>query len=145
MIQNDQNFDCVSARAKCTASEIYRDFALQLKKDVATRNTLLSGKERKHEVTFLFDGGVEPTSLFVAAQTGGHFLGEKRLAHVIFTKISEGIAAECSDGKKITGLLTLSQDGECRLKVDGAEYSFWQFRKLTLEPIFFDAVKEYRE
>jgi hypothetical protein len=142
--QNDPNFDWVAARAKCSASEVYRDFALQLKKDVATRNDLLSGNERRHEVNFTFNGGLEPTSLFVAARTGGNFLGESRLAHVIFTKSPEGIAAEYSDGKTLTAVLMLSQDGECRLKVDDVEYSFWQFRKLTLEPIFFDAVKDYR-
>jgi hypothetical protein len=124
---------------------VYRDFALQIKHDVETRNGVLSGKERKPEVNFFFNGGHEPTSLIVAAQKGGHLLEEIRLAQVIFTKIPEGIAAEYSDGKKLIGLLTLSQEGECRLKVDGVEYSFWQFRKLALEPIFFDAVKEYRE
>jgi len=143
--QDDPNFDWVAARAKCSASEVYQDFSLQLKKDVATRNELLSGKERKHEINFMFAGCSEPNSVMVAAQTGGRFLGEKPLAHVIFTKVPEGISAEYSDGTKLTGLLTLSQDGECRLKVDSVEYSFWQFRKLTLEPIFFDAVKNYRE
>ena len=145
MNQNDPNFDWVTARAKCSASEVYSDFALQIKHDIETRNTVLSGKERKHEINFFFQGGYEHTSLIVAAQKGGQLLGERRLAHVVFTKIPEGIAAEYSDGKKLTGLLTLSQEGECRLKVDGTEYTFWQFRKLALEPIFFDAVKEYRE
>jgi len=145
MNQIDPNFDWVTARAKCSASEVYGDFALQIKHDVETRNNVLSGKERKHEINFLFKGGYQHTSLIVAAQKGGQLLEESRLGHVIFTKIPEGIAAEYSDGKKLTGLLTLSQDGECRLKVDGVEYSFWQFRKHTLEPIFFDAVKEYRE
>lgn len=145
MNQDDPNFDWVRARAECSASEVYQDFARQLKADVATRNTLLSGKERRHEVNFTYNGGFQHTSLFVAAQTGGNMLEENRLAHVVFTKVAEGIAAEYSDGKKLIGFLTLSQDGECRLKVDGVEYSFWQFRKLALEPIFFDAVKEYRE
>lgn len=145
MNQNDPKFDWVTERAKCSASEVYRCLALQIECDVKARSGILSGKEREHEVTFVFDGGSRSTSLFVAAQTGGHILGEKRLAHVIFTKIPEGIGVEYSDGKKLAGLLTPSQDGECRLKVDGVEYNFWQFRKLALEPIFFDAVKEYRE
>jgi hypothetical protein len=145
MNQNDPNFEWVVARAKCSASEVYSDFAIQIKSDVDKRNNVLSGKERKHEINFSFNGGYQHTSLIVAAQKGGQILAESRLAHVIFTKVPEGIAAEYSDGKKLTGFLTLSQDGECRLKVDGVEYSFWQFRKLALEPIFFDAVKEYRE
>ena len=145
MNQDDPNFDWVRARAKCSASEVYQDFARQLKADVATRNAVLSSKEMKYEVNFTFTGGVQHTSLFVAAQTGGEFHEENRRAYVVFTKVAEGIAAEYSDGKKLTGLLTLSQDGECRFKVNGAEYSFWQFRKLALEPIFFDAVKDFRE
>ena len=145
MNQNDPSFEWVIARAKCSASQVYSDFALQIKRDIETRNNVLTGKERKHEINFLFHGGYKPTSLVVAAQKGGQLLEERGLAYVVFTKVPEGIAAEYSDGKKLTGLLTLSQDGECRLKVDGVEYSFWQFRKLALEPIFFDAVKEYRE
>jgi hypothetical protein len=145
MNQDDSNFEWVVARAKCSASEVYGDFAIQIKRDVDTRNNVLSGKERKHEISFTFNGGYQHTSLIVSAQTGGRHLAESQLARVIFTKVPEGIAAEYSDGNKLTGLLTLSQDGGCRLKVDGVEYSFWQFRKLILEPIFFDAVKEYRE
>jgi len=143
--QDDTGFDWVRARAKCSASEVYQDFAIQVKHDVKVRNETLSGKERKHEVNFIFNGGYEPTSLIVAAQKGGHFLQELRLAQVIFTKVPEGIAAEYPDGRKLVGTLTLSREGECRLLVNGDEYSFWQFRKLTLEPILFDAVKEFRE
>jgi hypothetical protein len=33
--------------------------------------------------------------------------------------------------------LTLSDDGECRLKVNDKEYDLWQFRKLVLQGIFF--------
>jgi hypothetical protein len=145
MNQNDPTFDWVTARANCSASEVYRDFVLQIKHDVEIRNGALSGKERRHEVNFVFNGGYQPTSVVVAAQTGGQYLAETRLARAIFTKIPEGISVEYTDGKTLVGLLTLSQEGECRLKVDGVEYSFWQFRKLTLEPIFFDATKEYRE
>jgi hypothetical protein len=145
MNQNDPTFDWVTARAKCSASEVYRDFLQQIKRDVEIRNGALSANERRHEVNFYFGGYNAPISVVVAAQTGGQYLGEKRLAHAIFTKIPEGISVEYADGKTLIGHLTLSQDGECRLKVDGVEYSFWQFRKLVLEPIFFDAVKEYRE
>lgn len=145
MNPGDPDFEWVVARAKCSASEVYSDFALQIKHDVEIRNKLLSGKERKHEINFSFGGGYEQTSLIVAVQTGGHLLEEKRITQAIFTKIPEGIAVEYPNGKKLTGILTLSQDGECRLKVDEIEYNFWQFRKLALEPIFFDAVKECRE
>ncbi len=145
MTQNDPTFDWVTARANCSASEVYRDFVLQIKRDVGIRNGALSGKERRHEVNFNFNGGYKPTSIIVVAQAGSQYLAETRLAHAIFTKIAEGISVEYADGKTLVGLLTLSQDGECRLKVDGVEYSFWQFRKLALEPIFFDAIKEYRE
>lgn len=145
MSHDDPNFEWVVARAKCSASAVYSDFAQQIKHDVELRNNLLSGKERKHEINFSFEGGYEQTSLIVAVQKGGQLLEEKRLAHAIFTKIPEGIAVEYSDEKKLAGVLTLSQDGECRLRVDAIEYKFWQFRKLALEPIFFDAVREYRE
>ena len=145
MNQNDPSFDWVTERSKCSASEVYRCLALQIERDVKTRNGLLSGKEQQHEVNFTFSGSFDSPSLTVAAGTGGRHLGQRHLDHAIFTKIPGGIAVEYADSKKLSGLLTLSQDGECRLKVNDVEYSFWQFRKLALEPIFFDAVREYRE
>ncbi len=145
MNHNDPNFDWVAERAKCSANEVYRCLALQVERDVKARNGVLSGKEQQYEVNFIFSGSPDSASLTVTARTGGRFLGERSLASVIFTKIPEGILAVYADGKEISGLLTLSQEGECRLRVnDNAEYSFWQFRKLTLEPIFFDAVREFR-
>jgi hypothetical protein len=36
--------------------------------------------------------------------------------------------------------LTLNDKGECRLKVNGAECAFWQFRRRALEAMMFDSV-----
>jgi hypothetical protein len=33
--------------------------------------------------------------------------------------------------------LTLSDDGNCHLRVGETEYTFWQFRKLALHDLFF--------
>jgi hypothetical protein len=38
----------------------------------------------------------------------------------------------------------LSNDGECKLRVNGDEYTFWQFRKLALEPLLFTLIKDLR-
>ena len=105
MNHSDPNFDWVTERAKCSASEVYRCLALQIERDVKARNGVLSGKEQQHEVNFVFSGAPDSASLTVAARTGGRYLGEKYLANAVFTKIPEGIAAEYSDGKKIIGLL----------------------------------------
>ena len=37
-----------------------------------------------------------------------------------------------------------SNDGQCRIKVGEIEYNFWQFRKLTLEDVFFTNVARWR-
>jgi hypothetical protein len=42
------------------------------------------------------------------------------------------------------GKLTLSNDGDCKLKVGDTEYSLWQFRKLTLEDVLFTSVAKWR-
>ena len=43
------------------------------------------------------------------------------------------------DAEMFAAILTLSNDGKCRLVVDGKELTQWQFRRMALEKLFFSS------
>lgn len=61
---------------------------------------------------------------------------------VSFHLTSKGIAVHKDGSLKpnIEASLTFNNDGECRLKIAGVEYDFWQFRRTALEELFFEVV-----
>jgi hypothetical protein len=44
---------------------------------------------------------------------------------------------DANDARLFDATVTLSDDGECRFMVDGAEREFWQLRKRALEDLFY--------
>ena len=81
----------------------------------------------------------------IAAFDNGQSFGVSRRTYVgeigvIFTLRNEEIRVS-SKGVKVdfVATLTLSDDGECRLLVDGKELDRWQVLRRALEPLFFVA------
>jgi hypothetical protein len=135
MNQIDPNFDWVTARANCTPSGVLGVLKAQVQADVERRNSLRTSEELQYDIKF----GFEVSSL--AFKVSRVRMGEI-LESVVLSQQNEGISVDYKKGmmNSYSGLatLTLSNEGECKLKtVDGQEHSFWQFRKSTLEPIFF--------
>jgi archaellum component FlaF (FlaF/FlaG flagellin family) len=56
-----------------------------------------------------------------------------------FNITQNGIAVQDVESQAIlyNGILIISNDGQCRLRVDQAEYDLWQFRLLALHDLFF--------
>lgn len=143
MIEPD--FDWVTARASCSPSTVLKTLEGQSTKDVALRNDLCTVAEKHQGIQF----GVEPgrDSFHVSIYRGrtGYI---ERLAVASFAKTSGGILVSYEfknnqPPKPIDGKLTLGNDGDCLLRVnESGVYTFWQFRKLALEPIFFNLASE---
>jgi hypothetical protein len=131
MSQLNPNFDWVTARANCSASEVFKTLETQVKSDVEKRNGLRTSEEMKFDIKFAIESSMQVFRV-------GVFRDSQRLNYSVFSQIPEGIKVEYKEREPLVGVLTLSNDGECRLRVkDVEEYAFWQFRKLALEPIFF--------
>jgi hypothetical protein len=123
----------VRARSQCSPVEAFRELEQQIKADVETRNSLRTVLETRYEVNFVFHPGEEAFQVSI-------WRGGIQLERVIFGRVPGGISVDYTNAGRpgITGILTLSKGGECLLRVKGLEeHSFWQFRKLALEDIFF--------
>lgn len=141
---NDMDFDWVTARAKCSPETVLRALEVQVEADTKKRNSLRIPIELQYGVEFFFNR-VSSAFTVTAMQTLG---GSNRTGMAIFGATSEGVQVSYRDitHSDLIGKLTLDNNGECRLRVDGFAdpLSFWQFRKIALEPIFFDCVSGLR-
>ena len=122
------NFDWVTARAGCSPVEAFERLRLQIEKDIKTRQSL-ARKDRK----FSMEGAdVESFSVLVE--------GSDVRTVVRFSLSDRGniVVRDATGSTMFEAVLTLSDDGECRLKINGKEYDFWQVLRKALEGIFFE-------
>ena len=138
MNQVDPNFDWVTERAKCSPTDVLLQLESQAEEDIKKRNDLLTDSEKKYRVRFHFQRDRNQFSVWVLRDS-------ERLGHASFQAAPDGIKVTYIDPQpELIGTLTLSKDGECKLKVNGEEYNFWQFRKLALEPLLFTLTGDLR-
>lgn len=132
MSPSDPDFDWVDARSKCTSGGVLLILQSQSDSDVAKRNAILTPMEMQYGISFKIQRG---RGVFRVSRTG---LVDDQIDFALFTQTDDGISVSYKDERlTFVGTLTLSNDGECKLRIKDEEYSFWQFRKLVLEPIFF--------
>lgn len=142
--------DWVAERSKCSAGAVLKQLESQVKADVEQRNTLRTSSEVRQMISFEFGSG-NPGSFYVRALR--HLERDptpEQLGFASFEKLPGGIKVVHWIGKEekdpIVGMLTLGNDGKCRLRVkDVDEYRLWQFRKLVLEPILFTTTNRFQE
>lgn len=120
------NFDWVSARAKCTPFKIFEVLHSHVQQDIQKRN-LLPAEIAAHK-TFSF----QSNGNWFAVVYGGN-------KGIKFVLTENGIKVEDIESRRILheGVLVMSDDGQCRLRVGSVEYDLWQFRKLALHDLFF--------
>ena len=125
------DFDWVTERHACSPSIIITKLRMQVEKDVEKRKELMTPAEKERMAFSLID---EDRRFVVQVEGRNHlYRGVK------FGLTLTGITVhDVASGKVIhEAALTLSDDGECRLRVEDKEYDLWQFRKLALHDIFF--------
>jgi hypothetical protein len=123
------NFDWITARARCTPFSVFEVLRMQVQQDIERRNAL--NTQIPANKTFLFQSNGQ---WFAAIyQSYGMSKGIK------FNITQNGIAVQDVESQAIlyNGILIISNDGQCRLRVDQAEYDLWQFRLLALHDLFF--------
>ena len=140
-IEISDEFDWVGARAECTPTTAIKALASQVRLDVDKRNQLRSVYEVQYQAMFIFSVGAND-SFHVSLM-----FGQDRPGIASFSKAEDGIVvsykiaatrAGTHSWADIHAVLTLGNDGKCRLKPEGEEeLTFWQFRRRVLEPIFF--------
>jgi hypothetical protein len=131
------NFDWISARSICTPAQVMQRLRLQIEDDVEKRKALMTPNEKaKCDFSTTYEG----RKLTVMVE------GEQLWGGVTFSLLPTGIAVHDMKSEDLLyeAKLTLSNDGDCKLKVGDTEYNLWQFRKLTLEDVLFTSVAKWR-
>jgi hypothetical protein len=133
------DFDWVSARASCSALLMFQRLRMQVQADAVKRNEIRTANEKeKYLFRFVSEDGV-----FVVSVDGQCLETE---IGVGFRRTPTGIEVFTpADNKPLFKAdVTLSNDGECRMKIGEMEYNCWQFRKKALEDVFFAKVARWR-
>jgi hypothetical protein len=123
-----ENFDWVTALASCSVGVVFETLKQQVQEDVETRQGRLP---KADHYGFRFVSGNDTFSVLVE--------GNKIHKSVAFSQKGKIIAVRGdSDGPNFDATLTLSDTGDCKVKIDGQERELWQMRKKALEKLFFD-------
>jgi hypothetical protein len=125
------NFKWVEARAACSPAQVFKQMELDATSDTAAMKEVgVSGTRRVFRVTPNSGG-----NMFFVHQERDDPYGEIRT--VKFSVQGDEIAIVLLDKTTLIATLTLNNDGQCRLKINGLEYEQWQVRKMALEPLLF--------
>ncbi len=132
-----EDFDWISARADCSPTQAFMKLRVQIQDDLTKRVAGMSDQEKSK---YSFKIVNQDWEFWVSVE--GPYI-EKGIT---FRRTSAGINVHDASSDKLLfqGILTLSNDGRCKFKVEDAEYDFWQFRKLALEDILFTSVAKWR-
>jgi hypothetical protein len=121
-------FDWVKARSACSLAGIYEKLKMDLQEDVKTRQSLRGENDTYYGVKIV----AKDKRTAVVVEGNGIY------DSVLFILTDDGIDIADKDGKvRFKATPTLSDDGECRLKVGDQERELWHVRKMALEELFF--------
>jgi len=125
----------VKLRHECSPLEIFIKLRHGAEEDVKARNSLL-----RSDASVEFGIFAQDNFFSVTKDVRDEFGNIRKLAEwVQFSWDHNGITVKSEkDTKGKTASLALTDDAQCRLKLDGDELSCGQFRKRILEDLFFD-------
>ena len=127
-------FEWVSAKARCTAGLMFERLRAGVKQDVERRNALLASDDE-----FRFEFAEDGEGFEVARLQGSRLARPEVAAVVRFEHAGPRINIHSEDvDVAITAILTLDPAGQCRFVVGEALYAEWEVRRLALELLFFD-------
>lgn len=127
MEKDTPKFDWVTERSSCALPKVFKALRLQVYEDLKTRNAL-----RPNNSPYKFsvaDNGSNFTAVLEA--TDVH-------RSVIFSLAEHAILVQDDKGDRMFEVsANFSEEGECRLKVNGEERALWQVRRMALEELLF--------
>jgi hypothetical protein len=134
------DFDWVTAQAKCSAAAMFDRLRTRVREDVQRRNGIFN---RNDGWKFEFhDEGNE----FEATRAVSGGTASKVTAAVRFERVGRRIHVEGEDlDVAFSAVVTLDVTGQCRFVVGEAVYSEWEIRRMALEQLFFEESEEDEE
>jgi hypothetical protein len=123
------DFDWVTARAKCSAIDMFETLRQLVQVDVERRNAQYPEGSPKDRFKFKAPALGRSFTVYDA------YYYDRRAAD--FTLEVETIRVQSVGGLGMAATIALTDNGECRLMVGAEELEPWQFLRRALEPLFF--------
>ena len=124
-----EDFNWVAARCECSPNQVFETLKSQVKSDIEEREASLT-EVQKQRYRFLFMPGRNEFTVLVE--------GNNIHSAIKFGLTDTGIVVLNEEGLQMFSAdVTISDEGECKLKVDDEEKELWQVRKMALEKLFF--------
>jgi hypothetical protein len=134
MSETGNNFEWLAARAACSSVKVFEQLRSQITHDVELRNKMCEQQGWK----FAMHGESDIFSVFLDSTV---YHRETPYRIVRFRREGQRITARYGDDTDIfIATLTLSDDGECRLRIKEKNYELWQVRHMALERLFFEVI-----
>ena len=131
-------FEWVSAKAKCTAAVMFERLRAGVKQDVDRRNALAGLADGCR-----FEFSEEGDAFDVSRLEGSRVTRATVAALVRFERAGPRIHIRGEDvDVDFSAILTLDPAGHCRFVVGEALYADWEVRRMALELLFFDEPEE---
>ena len=129
-----ENFDWVKARSECSLASVFHQLKLQITTYISQRNAMLP-----KDVGYIFKITGDSPDAFSAILAG---IGVPNHIYqaIDFILANREIVVRNRQVELFRGTVTLNDDGQCRLKMNGKEFTLWQVRKMALEIQFFEIV-----
>lgn len=126
MVPEELNW--VKARHECSLLQVFKTLELGVKGDIDAINSLI-----RPGVMLKFHLASHGTRFSAICEVNGQHSHSVDFG----LKDNEILVAE-NNTAKFTATLTLTNSGECKLRVSGDELEQWQVRRKALENLFFD-------
>ena len=123
-----QEFSWTTARAECSAEQLFKELQIGVENDIQTVNSTPNlGVAEGFGSALTPDGRVYIVTH--RSRTG---------PRVVFLINGDSIEIRNEVTQtKHTAAVVLNKEGRCKLAIKGAEYELWQVRRLALETLFF--------
>ena len=130
--QAPDDFDWVSAQAKCSATAMYERLRARVKADAERRNRLTAfGSSERFEFDEDEEGFEVARAVPAGSDVGAAFVEFVRDGRRIHVK-GDGVDVD------FTMVVSLDPAGLCRFVVQDVMYSEWEIAKMALEALFFE-------
>jgi hypothetical protein len=124
--------DWVTERSQCSPALVFEKLKSDIEKDVKLRNAILpSGSP----YAFRLDISSDHLIVLLDGVAGNHSVALSLSGKFIIATSSNGNLREI-----FKATLTLDENQECKLKINGTEHNFWRVRQMLLEDLFFNIV-----
>ena len=124
-------FDWVTARNDCSIRGVFEALRLGIENDIKIRNDQVRSDDKRK-----YSYGMTVMAGGIVVYLEG-VVGMSQSVPLSITQNGSILVRDENNEPMLEAYPTISDDGKCRLKINGQERELWHVRKTILEKLFF--------